>query len=115
MTVQQTPPFAILGQMNRLRLLFAGLLFSGISAASVITVTGVDAPTGYQQQVWLNLDGTDTQQFWVGGIDMTIDGYARLVWCVDLFTDIYMDTYNSNLNWADTPSLQRVAWLIENV
>jgi hypothetical protein len=102
--------------MNRFYLILAGLLFSGLAGAnSILVVTGVDSPLGYQQQIWLNEDGVNSQQYWIGGINITVDGVARVAWCIDLFTDISFNTYNTTPSWADTATLRREAWLVQNV
>jgi hypothetical protein len=51
---------------------------------------------------------------WVGGIDVTVDDYSRVLYCVQLRVNIYVPgTYNSVLDFADTPSLQRASWLMQ--
>jgi hypothetical protein len=50
----------------------------------------------------------------VGGVDATVDNYARVLYCVQLTVDIYVPgTYDSVLDYADTASLQRVGWLMQ--
>ena len=49
-----------------------------------------------------------------GGIDVTVNGYARVFYCVQLTVSITVTgTYNTVLDFADTPELERVAWLLQ--
>jgi hypothetical protein len=97
------------------RVLFWCLL-CGASYANSIILTSVDAPLGQQQTLWINEQGTNTLLYWAGGINASVDGHARVLWCVELFVDINLNTtYNTTVDWADTPSLKRVGWLMHNV
>jgi hypothetical protein len=97
------------------RFLLVALLTVCPVVANTILVTGVDSSLGLQQSIYLNENGAPTQIYWAGAIDISVDGYTRLVYCVDLFTDIYLaTTYNTTMDFADTPNLQRVGWLLQN-
>jgi hypothetical protein len=99
--------------LNRL-LLFA-LLTVCPAVANTILVSGVDSSLGLQQSLYIDENGTPTQIYWAGGIDITVDGYTRAVYCVELFTDIYLNTtYNTTMENPDTADLERVAWLLQN-
>ena len=98
-----------------LRLMIALGVCSGFVHANTIILQSVDAPLGMQQTLWINEDGVATQLFWAGGINGTIDGHARVRWCVELFVNIGLNTtYNTVLDWADTPNLKRAAWMMQN-
>src|SRR4051794_38326678 len=96
------------------RVLWLALLAVYPIGANTIIVTGVDSALGWQQSLYINESGSNNQLYWSGAIDITIDGWSRLVFCVDLFTNIGFSTYNSTLDFSDTPSLKRVGWLLEN-
>src|SRR5262249_43167817 len=71
---------------------------------------------GLQNTLYINENGTNTELFWVGGINATIDGHMRVVWCAQLFVDINLNTtYNSTVDFADTAQLQRVGWMMKNL
>jgi len=101
----------------KLRLLLALALSAGSLYADTIVVTGVDAPLGMQQSLWIDEKGTATQLYWAGGINANVDNtYVRTMWCVQLFVDISLgQTYKTTIDWADTPQLQRVAWMVQNI
>jgi hypothetical protein len=96
---------------------FLGIVFCcGLVPANTIIVQNVDTPLGEQQTLWINENGTNTQLYWAGGINASVDGHVRVMWCVQLFVNISLNTtYNTVVDWADTPQLQRVGWLMENV
>jgi hypothetical protein len=82
--------------------------------ADTILVSGVDSSLGLQQSLYIDENGTPTQIYWAGGINITVDGYNRVVFCVELFTDIYLNTsYNTTMDYPDTANLERVAWLLQ--
>jgi hypothetical protein len=98
------------------RVLFALLACSGLCVANSIILQSIDLPLGEQQSLWIGENGKDTQLNWVGAYNASIDGFARVLWCVELPVNINLNTtYNTTVDWADTPSLQRVGWLVENV
>jgi hypothetical protein len=96
------------------RVLWLALLIVYPAFANTIIVTGVDSALGWQQSLYINENGSNDQLYWSGAIDITIDGWTRQVFCVDLFTDITFSTYDSTLDFSDTPSLKRVGWLLQN-
>jgi hypothetical protein len=52
---------------------------------------------------------------WAGGIDVTVNGFARVFYCVQLTVNITVPgTYTTVLDFADTPGLERAAWLMAN-
>src|SRR4051794_30878119 len=104
----------MIATMKVLRAMAFVLLLSSAASATTMILTGLDGALGMQQSLYFNQDGTATQEYWVGGIDITVNGYARLVFCVDLFTNISFSTYNSQLDFSDTAQLKRVGWLLEN-
>ncbi|HTP30667.1 MAG TPA: hypothetical protein VMJ75_00745 [Candidatus Acidoferrales bacterium] len=103
--------------MSVARLLTALVVCSGSLCADTIIVTGLDTPLGEQSTLWINEKGTNTQLYWAGGINAKVDNtYTRTMWCVQLFVDISVNTtYNTTIDWADTPQLERVAWMIQNI
>src|SRR6516164_1707891 len=93
------------------RFLFLFLLTICSAAANTIIVVGADNNLG--ETIYMRENGTNTSAY-AGGIDVKVDGYARVLFCVDLFTDISTGTYNTALDFADTANLKRVAWLLNN-
>jgi hypothetical protein len=93
-----------------------GLCACSLYADSII-LTSLDTPLGEQSTLWISEKGTDSQLYWAGGINATIDDkYTRVLWCVQLFTGIGLHTnYNTTIDWADTPQLARAGWLVQNV
>lgn len=95
------------------------LLSACPALANTITVTGVDNALG-MGSLWIHTDqqnngGSNEQVYWSGAIDINVDGYIRQVFCVQLFTNIYIgNTYNTTMDLADTPNLKRVGWLLQN-
>jgi hypothetical protein len=88
----------------------------GLGVANSIIVQSVDTPLGMQQSLWINENGTPTQLFWAGGINVSVDGVTRVMWCIELFVNISLNTtYNTVVDWANTAQEQRVGWLIKNV
>jgi len=102
--------------MRFVRLSLALILCCGIACADSIILTGLDTPLGEQNQLWINEQGTNTQLYWAGGINAKIDNkYTRVLWCVELFVNIGLNTtYNTTIDWADTPQLKRVGWMMAN-
>ena len=95
-----------------------GLLLLVVSAApalaNTIIVNNVDTTLG-EYSVYLNENGVNTSAYWAGGILITVDGYARSVFCVQLFTDIYLNTtYTTTIDFSDTANLKRVGWLLQH-
>ncbi|MCX6633348.1 MAG: Cys-Gln thioester bond-forming surface protein [Candidatus Solibacter sp.] len=98
------------------RFILLALLAVCPALANTIIVVGTHNSLG--QTTWINETapgGTPTNlAAWAGGIDINIDGYSRVVFCVDLFTDINASTYKSVLGPPDTDRLKRVGWLLQN-
>ncbi len=95
-----------------------GLLLLVVSAvpalANTIIVNNVDTSLG-EYNVYINENGTNTSAYWAGGIAISVDGYSRSVFCVQLFTDIYLNTtYTTTIDFSDTANLKRVGWLLQN-
>ncbi len=82
--------------------------------ANTIIVTGLNGSLGMQQSVYFNEDGVSTQAYWVGAILISLDGYPRDTFCVDLFTDISFNSYSSLLEIPDTATQMRIGWLMQN-
>jgi len=82
--------------------------------ANTIIVTSLNASLGLQQSLYFNEDGIASQAYWVGAINISVDGYSRETFCVDLFTNISFNTYSSALAFPDTTNLRRVGWLMQN-
>jgi hypothetical protein len=81
------------------------------AGATTITLNNLDGNLG--ENVTFNDYGNVTTN-WAGGVDASIAGYARVLYCVQLQVNIYVPgTYNSVLDYADTASLQRVGWLMQ--
>jgi hypothetical protein len=101
--------------MALLRLGIALLVCNGLGYANSIILTSVDTPLGEQQTLWIDENGTNTQLYWAGGINASVDGHPRVLWCVQLLVDINLNTtYNTTVDFADTPNLQRVGWMMQN-
>jgi hypothetical protein len=70
------------------RVVWLAILIVYPACANTIIVTGVDSALEWQQFLYINENGSNNQLYWSGAIDIAIDGWARLVFCVDLFTNI---------------------------
>jgi hypothetical protein len=82
------------------------------AVANTIIVSGTDSALG--ENVYIYENGTN-KQVWAGGIDIKVDGYTRLAFCIELFVNISISTYNTTLDFSDTSAnIQRVAWLLQN-
>ena len=92
------------------------VLFAACPAvANTIVITGVDTAVGYLNSLWIYDNGTNSQVYFAGGIDVTVDGYSRLLYCVDLDTNINVPgTYSTTIDFTDSAALQRVGWLMQN-
>jgi hypothetical protein len=98
------------------RAIAVAVVCSSLGIANSIIVQSLDTPLGEQQTLWINDQGANTQLYWAGGLNARVDGYARVLWCVQLQVDISLGvTYTTTVDWADTPRLQRVGWLVQNV
>jgi hypothetical protein len=101
--------------MNLKRLLLLASLSASAALATTLTVNGIDGATGLQNSLWINENGTNTQLFFAGGIDITVAGYSRLVYCVDLMTNINVPgTYNTQMDFSNSANLKRIGWLMQN-
>ena len=69
-----------------------------------MVVTGVQSDLG--ESIWIDQSGAPTQLYWAGGVDITVNGYNRVVFCVDLLTHISLDTYDTTLDYSDTPYIR---------
>jgi hypothetical protein len=108
------------------RFVLLALLSACAGFANTMIVTGVDSALGLQDSLWIKDSGTDQQLYFAGGVDIEVDGYKRVVFCVDLLTSINVPgTYTTTMDFSDTPyiragdlsdvpSLQRVGWLLQN-
>jgi len=108
---------------SAVRLPVAFLAFGCLAFASTIIVaTGVDTTRGVSN-LWINEQGTDTQAYFTGVIEISVTDssghvFNRDSFCVDLFTDININTqYNTTvLSPSQVPgkNLGRVSWLVDN-
>jgi hypothetical protein len=98
------------------------LLMCGVGSSATIVVTGIDTAHG-EQNLWMNEDGVDVQQYFVGDLFIRVTSgtknYNRTAYCVDLFTDINLNTtYNTVVEHPSDvvgrPNQGRVSWLIQN-
>ena len=105
----------MLASMSVVRAIVLAAILSIPGWATTIILTGVDSSLGMQQSLYFDQDGVATQEYWAGGINVLVNGFARLVFCVDLFTNIGLNTtYGTQLDFSDTPQLKRVGWLLQN-
>ena len=95
--------------------------YPGVTFAdTIIDPTGVDGTRG--EAIWINENGTPTNTYFAGVIEiaLTQNGvvYNRDTMCVDVFTDIYLNTnYDTQVLQPAQISgedLQRVSWLLRN-
>ena len=102
--------------MIRKVLLSLALLSACPALATTLIVNDIDRATGVaENSLWIDIGGTPTKVWFAGGIDVTVGGYNRLLYCVDLLTDINVPgTYTTALDFSDTVNLQRVGWLMQN-
>lgn len=97
------------------RLLLLAVSFTATVSASTLMVTGLDSATGLKDSVWIDENGVASRLYFAGGLDITVDGLPRLVYCVDLLTNIGVPgTYNTVVDFANTPNLERVGWLLQH-
>lgn len=89
------------------------VLSAGTSFAASITLTGIDSARF--GNVNIRVDGTN-QTFGAGVIKATYDGGPSMdLFCVDLFTNINLETYDSYTMAPRTERYEdRVAWLYLN-
>jgi hypothetical protein len=104
--------------MRRFGLLCAGLClcFPEVVHATTITVSVGQSGSTYTEAeiTWINADGVDTQDY-LGIIRVSVDGSpVRNAFCVDLFGNISIDTYNTSMAMP-TGFQRRVGWLLQNV
>ena len=103
----------MLGAMALLRLSVVFAILASMGNATTIILTSLDMALGEQNSLWIDENGTAQALGWVGGINATVDGHPRVLWCVQLFVNASLNqTYNATIDFADTPNLQRVGWLI---
>jgi hypothetical protein len=99
------------------KIILLTLLTACAALANTIIVTGVNSAMGLQQSLYVNENGVAPVDplYFAGAIDIVVDGYTRQVFCVQLLVDIYLNkTYDTIIDFADTPGLQRVGWLLEH-
>jgi hypothetical protein len=84
--------------------------------ATTMVVNSIDTATGVTPwSLWIDINGTPTNIWFAGGIDVTVGGYSRMLYCVDLLTDINVPgTYDTALDFTNTAAFQRVGWLMQN-
>jgi hypothetical protein len=84
--------------------------------ATTMIVNDIDRATGVAEySLWIDINGAPTNLWFAGGIDVTVGGYSRVLYCVDLLTDINVPgTYSTALDFSDTAPLKRVGWLMQN-
>ena len=107
----------ILRLMVLKRFALLALLSALPAVANTIMVTGVNSGLGLQSSVYVNENGVAPTDplFFAGAIDIVVDGYTRQVFCVQLLVDIYLNnTYDTIIDFSDTPNLKRVGWLLEH-
>lgn len=94
------------------KLFWLAVLAAWPAVADTLIVVGAD--TSYGENIWIDENGTN-KQVWSGGIDIKVNGFSRLAYCIELFVNINIGTYNTVLDFADTTSnMKRVAWLLNN-
>jgi hypothetical protein len=93
------------------RLILLGLLITGSAYSTTITLNQIDGNLG--ESITFS-DYGNVATNWAGGVDATVAGYARVLYCVQLKVNISVPgTYDSILDFADSASLQRVGWLMQ--
>jgi hypothetical protein len=100
---------------TRIGLVF--LMAAGLSTAGTLVFTGIDTPLGLGSangtNGWIQVSQTDEDVYWYGGMSITDDGFARTVFCIDLFTDIYLGSTNSTTITApNSPAQLQAAWVL---
>ena len=103
-------------------LVTAATLLCGIAAADTIVATGVN-PNAGEYNVWINENGTDTETYFAGVINIQLtdsdnNQFNRDTMCVQLFTDIYIgQTYGTGVVTPDEEGgggLEQASWLLDN-
>ena len=106
------------------KFILLALLAACPALANTLFVSGIDVSLG-MGSFWIHTDqqlglpgdtgGSNEQVYWAGAIDITVDNYIRQVFCVQLFTEIGIGgTYNTTMDFSDTPNLERLGWLLKN-
>lgn len=94
------------------KIIWLAVLAAWPAVANTLIVVGAD--NSYGENIWIDENGTN-KQVWSGGIDIKVDGFSRMAYCIELFVNINVDTYNTVLDFADTTAnMKRVAWLLNN-
>jgi PEP-CTERM motif-containing protein len=97
---------------RKLLLVLIALLAASSGSAATLILTGLDNKLGENTTF---SDYGQTTTAWTGGIDVTVNGFARVFYCVQLTVSINVPgTYTTVLDFADTPGLKRAAWLMQN-
>src|ERR1035438_10456477 len=95
-------------------IILLALLTACTAFGNTIIVSGIDSAMG-MQNIYMDENGAATPIYWSGAIDINVDSYVRQVFCVQLFTDIYLNTnYDTVMDYSDTANLKRVGWLLQN-
>jgi len=96
------------------RLAVLVLLAASPAISNTIIVTGLNSALGVQQSLWFDQDGVAGEEYWVGAIAISLDGYPRNTFCVDLFTQISFNTYSSQIDTPTSDTEKRIGWLLQN-
>ena len=106
------------------KFILLALLSACPALANTLFVNGVDGALGMGPFGSTRINSWDSREipveaqrqvYWAGAIDITVDNYIRQVFCVQLFTEIGIGgTYNTTMDFSDTPNLERLGWLLEN-
>jgi hypothetical protein len=94
------------------KFIWLALIAASPASATTLKLTGLDSKLG-ENTTFDDYGKTTTA--WAGGIDVTVNGYSRVFYCVQLTVSINVPgTYTTVLDFADTPGLERAAWLMQN-
>ena len=113
--------------MTPKKFILLALLSACPALADPIVVT-INNAYGMQGSLWIHDQNGNEPLYFAGGINIVVDTTTRVVFCVDLLTDIIVgQTYDSTLaysytnkpyikvgDYSDVPSLERVGWLLQN-
>jgi hypothetical protein len=89
----------------------------GLSFSGTLVFTGVDSPAGLGSATstngWLDVSGSDQDVYWYGGMSVTVNGYSRTLFCIDLSQDIYVGSTNAtDITVPTSGPQQQAAWLL---
>lgn len=99
------------------RVLSLAVLTAGFASSATLTFTGANLSLGIGTvnggAAWMGQDGANFNAYFVGGMDINVDGYTRTVFCIDAFTDIYIGSVNDTLlTVPDSERVMRAAWVL---